>query len=230
MEMPALTLTGWQGGGEGESRPQYWMPPWPAWHGWRGSTRLVWRWQWTTATTAMEAGGARLVPPAAMASPASIVRRWQHWHWWRRKRGGGAVDSNGNPASNSNGGPVAHSNRKDGNKSAAPCTGRMTMMTAATATGGDRDHSAQGNLDHCNNSTSDCYQSGGSGKTWGGSSGSGGSRGGGNSNRIKWRRRKYEGRGESTPVTVDFASRRGQLASNMFRLRRKMERNLFFDG
>ncbi len=119
------------------------------------------------------------------------------------------VDRDGGRTSNSNGGPVAHGNCKDGDKSATPRTGRMTMMTTVTATGEDRDHSAQGKLDHCNNGASDRYRSGGGGKTWDGSSGSGGGRGGGNSNRIKWRRRKYKGRGESTPMTADFASRRG---------------------
>ncbi len=50
----------------------------------------------------------------------------------------GAMDRNGDRVANGNRGPVAHGNRKDGDKSAAPCTGRMA--TAATATGGDRDH------------------------------------------------------------------------------------------
>ena len=48
----------------------------------------------------------------------------------------GAVDCNGDRVADGNKGPVAHSNRKDGDKSAAPCTGRMTTTTAATATGG----------------------------------------------------------------------------------------------
>ncbi len=48
----------------------------------------------------------------------------------------GAVDRDGDRAANCNGGAVAHGDRKDGNKSAAPCTGRMTTTTATTATGG----------------------------------------------------------------------------------------------
>jgi hypothetical protein len=95
----------------------------------------------------------------------------------------GAVDHNGNCVANGDGGPVAHSDCKDGNKSAAPRTGRMTMRTAATAMGGDCDRPAKGKFDHCNNGVSDCYQSGGGGKTWDGSGGSDGGRGGGNSNR-----------------------------------------------
>jgi hypothetical protein len=54
----------------------------------------------------------------------------------------GAVDRDGDRATNGNGGPVAHGDRKDGDKSAAPRTGRMTTTTAATATGGDRDRPA----------------------------------------------------------------------------------------
>jgi hypothetical protein len=120
----------------------------------------------------------------------------------------GAVDCDGNCAADSNGGPIAHGDRKDGNNGTAPHTRRITMTTAATATGGDWDRCVQGKLDHCDDGAFDCYQSGGDGKTWDGSSGSGSSRGGGNSNRKKWRRRKYKGRGESTPsMTVDFASR-----------------------
>ena len=49
----------------------------------------------------------------------------------------GAVYQDSNHSANNNGGPVLQSNRKDGNKSAAPRTGRMTTATAATATGGD---------------------------------------------------------------------------------------------
>ncbi len=116
----------------------------------------------------------------------------------------GVVDHDGNHAADGNRGPVAHGNRKDGNKSAAPRTGRMMTTTAATATGGDRDRPTQGKLDHCDDSTSDCYQSGGGGKTRDGSGSSGGGRGSGNSNRKKWRRRKYKGRGESTPMMVDL--------------------------
>ncbi len=48
----------------------------------------------------------------------------------------GAVDRDGDRTENCNGGPVAHGDCKDGNKSAAPCTGRMTTTTAATAMGG----------------------------------------------------------------------------------------------
>jgi hypothetical protein len=54
----------------------------------------------------------------------------------------GAVDRNGDRAANSNGGPVAHGDCKDGNKSAAPRTGRMTTTTAVKATGGDWDRPA----------------------------------------------------------------------------------------
>jgi hypothetical protein len=50
----------------------------------------------------------------------------------------GAVDRDGDHAANSDGGPVAHGDREDGDKSAAPRTGRMTTTTAATATGGIR--------------------------------------------------------------------------------------------
>ncbi len=57
------------------------------------------------------------------------------------------------------------------------------MTTTATATGGDRDHPAQGKLDHWDKGASDCYRSGGGDKTWDGSGGSGSGRGGGNSNR-----------------------------------------------
>ncbi len=140
----------------------------------------------------------------------------------------GAVDRDGDRMANGNGGPVMHGNHKDGNKSVKPLTGRMMMTTAATAMGGDQDHPAGGKLDHHNDGASDCYRFGGGGKTRDGSGGSGGGRGGRNSNRKKWRRRKYEGRGESTHMTVDFASRQGRLASNTFRSRWKMERNLFF--
>ncbi len=93
------------------------------------------------------------------------------------------MDRNGNRMANGNGGTVVHSNSGDGNKSAAPCTGRMTMTTATTATGGDWDHPVKGKLDHRNKGASDCNRSGGGGKTWDGSGGSGSSRGGGNSNR-----------------------------------------------
>jgi hypothetical protein len=140
----------------------------------------------------------------------------------------GAVDCDGDRAANGNGGPIALGNHEDGNKSTAPRTGRMTRTAATTATGGDWDRSAQDKLDHCNNGASDRYQSGGGGKTQDGSGGSSGGRGGRGSNRKKWRRRKYKGRGESTLMMVDFASRQGWLALNMFRSRRKMERNLFF--
>ncbi len=54
----------------------------------------------------------------------------------------GAVDRNGNHAANSDGGTGMHGDRKDGNKSAAPRTGRMTTTTAATAMGGDWDRPA----------------------------------------------------------------------------------------
>ncbi len=53
----------------------------------------------------------------------------------------GAVDRDDNCTANGNGGPVMHGDHKDGNGSAAPCTRRMTMTTAATATGGDWDQS-----------------------------------------------------------------------------------------
>ncbi len=95
----------------------------------------------------------------------------------------GAVDRDGNRTANGNGGPVMHGNRKDGDKSAAPRTGRMTTTTAATAMGGDPDCPAQVKLDHCNDGASDCYQSGGGGKTRDGSGSSGGGRGGGNSSK-----------------------------------------------
>ncbi len=68
----------------------------------------------------------------------------------------GAVDRDGDRMANSNRGPVTHSNRKDGNKSATPCTGRMTTTTAATATGGDQDRPAQGKMDHRDDGVSDC--------------------------------------------------------------------------
>ncbi len=99
------------------------------------------------------------------------------------------VDLDGNRAADSDGGPAAHGDREDGDKSAAPRIGRMTTTTAAKATGRDRDLSAQGKLDHCDDGPSDRYQSGGGGETRDGSGGSGGGRGGGNSNRKKWRRR-----------------------------------------
>jgi hypothetical protein len=138
------------------------------------------------------------------------------------------VDRDGNRVADSYGGPISHGDREDGDKSAAPRTGRMMTTTAATATGGDRDRPARGKLDHRDDGASDRYRSGDGGETRDGSGSSGGGRGGGSSNRKKWRRRKYRGRGESTPMMVDFASRRGQSASNTFRSRRKMERNLFF--
>ncbi len=50
-----------------------------------------------------------------------------------------AMDRNGDRVANGNGGPVTHGNHEDGNKSAAPRTGRMTKITAAAATGGDQD-------------------------------------------------------------------------------------------
>ncbi len=49
----------------------------------------------------------------------------------------GAVDCDDDHAADGNGGPVTHGVYKDGDKSAAPRTGRMTTTTAATATGGD---------------------------------------------------------------------------------------------
>ncbi len=116
----------------------------------------------------------------------------------------GVVDRDGNHMANGNRGPVVHGNLKDGNKSAAPRTRRMTTTTAMTAMGGDRDCPTQGNLDHHDNSAPDCYQSGGGSKIWDGSGGSSGGRGSGNSNRKKWRRRKYKGKGESTPMMVDL--------------------------
>ncbi len=48
----------------------------------------------------------------------------------------GAVDRNGECVANGNRGPVTHIDHKDGDKSAAPRTGRMTMTTTTTATGG----------------------------------------------------------------------------------------------
>ncbi len=51
----------------------------------------------------------------------------------------GAMDRNGDRVVDSNGVPITHGDQKDGNRSAAPCTGRMTMTTAATATGGEQD-------------------------------------------------------------------------------------------
>ncbi len=50
----------------------------------------------------------------------------------------GAVDHDGNHAADGKGGPISHSGRKDGNKSAAPYTGRITTTTARTAMEGDR--------------------------------------------------------------------------------------------
>jgi hypothetical protein len=69
----------------------------------------------------------------------------------------GAVDRDGDHAANGNGGPVVHGDRKDGDKSAAPPTGRMTRTTAAAATGGDWDRPVRGKLDHHNNGASDRY-------------------------------------------------------------------------
>jgi hypothetical protein len=46
-------------------------------------------WRRTTAMTAAESGGARPLPPAATALPASIVRRWRRRRRWRRKRSRG---------------------------------------------------------------------------------------------------------------------------------------------
>jgi hypothetical protein len=140
----------------------------------------------------------------------------------------GAVDRDDDRAAEGNGGPVAHGDREDGNGSAVLRTGRMTTTTAATATGVDRDRPARGKSDHRDDGVPDHYRSGCCSGTRDGSGGNGGGRGGGNSNRKKWRRSKYEDRGESTPMTVDFASRRGRLASSTFRSRWKMERNLFF--
>ncbi len=49
----------------------------------------------------------------------------------------GAADCDGDRMADGDGGPVVHSDREDGNGSAAPCSGRMTMTTAATAVGGE---------------------------------------------------------------------------------------------
>jgi hypothetical protein len=48
----------------------------------------------------------------------------------------GAADHDGDRMADGNGGPVAHSDRKDGDGSAAPRSGRMTTTTATTAVGG----------------------------------------------------------------------------------------------
>jgi hypothetical protein len=94
-----------------------------------------------------------------------------------------AVGRDGNCAANGNGGPVAHGDRKDGDKSAAPCNGMMTTTTTATAMGVDWDSPVRCKLDHRNNGAFDCYRSDNGGKIWDNSGGSGGSRGGENSNR-----------------------------------------------
>jgi hypothetical protein len=47
----------------------------------------------------------------------------------------GVVDRNGDRAADGDGGPVAQGDHEDGDKSAAPCTGRMTTTTAPTAIG-----------------------------------------------------------------------------------------------
>jgi hypothetical protein len=49
----------------------------------------------------------------------------------------GAADRDGDRVADGDRGPVAHSDRKDGDGSAAPRSGRMTMTTAATAVGGE---------------------------------------------------------------------------------------------
>ncbi len=53
----------------------------------------------------------------------------------------GVVARNGDRAANGNRGTVTHGNRKDGDKSAALCTGRMRTTTAAAATGGGSESS-----------------------------------------------------------------------------------------
>ncbi len=169
-------------------------------------------------------GGDRITRINRQAVAAAAVEEEEE------EEGEGAVARDGDCAADGNRGPVGHRDRKDGNGSAAPRTGRMTTSTAATAMGGDRDRPARGKSDHCNDRASNRYQYGGGGKTCNGSGVSSGGRGGGNSNRTKIEEEEIQSQRRSTPIMVDFASRRGQLALNTFRSRRKMERNLFFDG
>ncbi len=49
----------------------------------------------------------------------------------------GAADRDVDRMADGDGGPVAHSDREDSDGSAAPCSGRMTMTTAAIAVGGE---------------------------------------------------------------------------------------------
>jgi hypothetical protein len=163
------------------------MPLRPTWRGWRGSTRSA-----VAADDSNNGGGGRggkastpggkgiaRVNCQAVAAAAAVAAAVEE------EEEEGAVDLNGDRAANGNGGPVAHGNREDGDKSAAPRTGRMMMTTTATATGGDWDRLTRGKLDRCNDGASDCYRSGGGGETPDGSGGSGNGSGGGNSNRKK---------------------------------------------
>jgi hypothetical protein len=48
----------------------------------------------------------------------------------------GVANRDGNCVADGGRGPIAHSDREDGNRSAAPRSGRMTTTTTATAVGG----------------------------------------------------------------------------------------------
>jgi hypothetical protein len=78
-----------------------------------------------TTTTVAEAVGARPVPPEAMALPVATAAAVEE------EEEEGAADSDGDRAADGNGGPVTHNDRKDGDGSAAPCSGRMTTTTTA---------------------------------------------------------------------------------------------------